>query len=98
MAKYIRKAFEVDLVAYEPNKGLEDGFLQWSQVVTTGWVVTEGLVKLTRPDGTVVCPFVENRRGMVFLREGDYIITEEGQQRHVCGPDKVGERFDKVEE
>ena len=48
---------------------------------------------MKREDGTIVCPFISNRRGMVFLRDGDYIITEGDGQRHVCGADKFHKRF-----
>lgn len=91
--KYIRASFEVEAVKYEQGKGLEDGFKFWKDVVTNGWVTTDGLVRITRDDGAVVCPFVHNRRGIVFIREGDYIIIEEGNQKHCCGEDKFDARF-----
>ncbi len=91
--RYKRNSFEVDAELYEVGKGMEDGFMAWTSVLTTGWVPTDKLLKITREDGTVVCPFIQNRRGLIFLREGDYIITEPGQERHVCGADKFNGRF-----
>ncbi len=88
-----RASFEVEAIKYEIGKDLEDGFEAWSKVVTHGWVVTEGLVKITREDGMIVCPFIQNRRGVVFIREGDYIIYEDGGERHCCGEDKFHNRF-----
>ena len=40
---------------------------------------------------------ITNRRGMIFIREGDYIITEADGQRHVCGADKFHQRFAPIE-
>lgn len=97
MDKYMRKSFEVEAVKYELDKGLEDGFMPWSQVVTNIWLVNDGLIRVTRDDGVVVCPYIQNRRGMIFLREGDYIIKENEFERHVCGQDKFPNRFEKVE-
>ena len=56
----------------------------------------EGLVKLEREDGSIVCPYVRNRRGVVFIREGDYIICEDGDEKHVCGEDKFRQRFQEI--
>ncbi len=94
--KYIRASFEVEAEKYETGKGLEDGFMLWRDIVTNGWIVTEGLVKITREDGSVLCPFVSNSRGLVFIREGDYIITEEGNQKHCCGGGKFADRYKRV--
>ncbi|MCI8494464.1 MAG: hypothetical protein HFI74_02115 [Lachnospiraceae bacterium] len=98
MKKYKRNTFEVEAVKYEVGKGIEDGFMPWTSILTNGWVSTDKLIKITREDGTVVCPFIQNRRGMIFLREGDYIITEQGLERHVCGADKFADRYHCVEE
>ena len=98
MKKYRRKSLEVEAVAYEIGKGMEDGFMPWTSVVTNVWTATDNLVKFTREDGVVVCPFIQNRRGLVFLREGDYIITESDKERHVCGRDKFFQRFCPIEE
>lgn len=94
MEKYIRKSLEVQVIQYEHGKDMEDGFMPWSQVITNGWISTDGLVQTTREDGTVVCPFIQNRRGLIFLRTGDYIILEKDCERHVCGEDKFKERFE----
>lgn len=93
MMKYLRASLEVEAAKYEQGKGMEDGFELFSKVVTNGWVVSEGLVQITRDDGVVVCPFIQNRRGVIFIREGDYIIYEAGGERHVCGEDKFADRF-----
>lgn len=93
MKKYLRASLEVEAAKYEVGKGMEDGFELFSKVVTNGWIVSEGVVKITRPDGSVVCPFIQNRRGVIFIREGDYIIYEAGGERHVCGEDKFADRF-----
>lgn len=93
MKKYLRASLEVKAAKYEQGKGMEDGFELFSKVVTNGWIVSDGLVKITKPDGKVVCPFIQNRRGVIFIREGDYIIYEDGGERHVCGADKFSNRF-----
>lgn len=91
--KYERVSLTVNAEQYELNKGMEDGFELFSKVVTNGWITPDRLIQITRPDGTVVCPFIQNRRGVVFIREGDYIITEGDCERHVCGADKFALRF-----
>lgn len=96
MKKYQRKSMDVEAILYETGKGLEDGFMPWSSVVTTGWIVTDKLVKVTREDGVIICPFIQNRRGLIFLREGDYIIKEMDDERHVCGSDKFTDRYQEV--
>ena len=93
MKKYLRASLEVEAAKYEQGKGMEAGYELFSKVVTNGWVVSEGLVRITRPDGSVVCPFIQNRRGVIFIREGDYIIYEQSGERHVCGEDKFADRF-----
>lgn len=96
MTKYKRSSFEVEAELYEVGKGLEDGFMPWTSVVTNGWIVTDKLVKIRREDGVVVCPFIQNRRGLIFVHEGDYIIKEKNDERHVCGSDKFAERFQPI--
>lgn len=91
-----RVSLNVEAVKYELGKGLEDGFKPFAEVVTHGFIVSEGLIKLTNEQGVVVCPFIKNRRGIIFIREGDYIIYEESGQRHCCGSDKFAERFREV--
>ena len=98
MKKYKRTPFTVEAVKYEPYKGLEDGFSLWTDVITDGWIVTEGLIKLTDAHGQIVCPFIKNRRGVIFIHEGDYIIREENGQRHCCGGDKFADRYHEITE
>ncbi len=97
MKKYERASLVVQAVQYELNKGMEDGFELYAKVVTNGWVSPENLIQVTRPDGTIVCPFLRNRRGVIFIREGDYIILEGDNQKHVCGVDKFSKRFRPIE-
>lgn len=96
--KCYRIALSAEVEAYEPGKGMEDGFELWSDVVTKGWIVTDSLVKLTKEDGAVVCPYISHRRGRTFISEGDYIIIDEDGSKHVCGSDKVFSRYKKAEE
>lgn len=91
--KYKRADLEVEAVKYEEGKGMEDGFELWTKVLTNGWIVAEDLVQIVRPDGTIVCPFIQNRRGVIFLRKGDYIIYEADGEKHCCGENKFAERF-----
>ena len=94
--KYERISLNVEAVKYESGIGLEDGFKPWTEVITNGWICTDGLVKITRQDGTVMCPFIQNRRGIIFIREGDYIIYEDGGERHCCGCDKFSRRYKEI--
>ncbi len=93
MKKYLRASLTVEAQKYEPGQNMEDGFIPWTQIVTNGWTVSDNLIQITRPDGTVVCPFISNRRGMIFIRKGDYIIYENDGERHACGADKFEHRF-----
>lgn len=93
MRKFYRNSLEVKAKKYALGQGMEDGYELYSKVVTNGWIVLDGLIQVTRPDGTIVCPFIQNRRGVIFIREGDYIIYEDGGERHVCGEDKFTHRF-----
>lgn len=86
----------VDVEKYEVGKGMEDGFEPWSDVVTKGWIVTETLVKVTREDGTIVCPYIMGKRGRKFIAVGDYIVRDEDGTQHVCGEDKVWQRYEKI--
>lgn len=93
MKKYLRASLEVQAEKYELNRNMEDGFELFSKVVTNGWISPENLIKITRKDGVIICPFIQNRRGLIFIREGDYIIYETDGERHVCGADKFANRF-----
>ncbi len=95
MESFYRVPLKVEAVKYELNKGLEDGFEPWFNVVTNSWINTDFLVKVTRDDGVIVCPYITNKRGRVFIGEGDYIIFEQNQERHVCGQISFKERFRK---
>ena len=48
-----RIPLESEVDKYEVGKGMEDGFELFSDVVTKGWIVTDSLVKIERPDGTI---------------------------------------------
>lgn len=91
-----RVPIEADMVPYEVGKGYEDGFELLVDIVTKGWIVTDFLVRVTRPDGSIVCPYIENRRGRTFIGEGDYIIQDSDGTKHVCGADKVFHRYEKI--
>ncbi len=77
--KSSRISFEVDVEQYEVGKNMEDGFELWSDVVTKGWIVTDFLVKITREDGSIVCPYIVHRRGRTFIGNGDY-----GRWKQAC--------------
>ena len=65
--KYLRSSLAVEAEKYEPGKNMEDGFESWTKVVTAGWIITDGLVKLERENGQLVCPFIKNRRGVILF-------------------------------
>jgi hypothetical protein len=92
-----RVALEADVEKYEVGKGMEDGFELLSDVVTKGWIVTESLVQVKKDNGAVVCPYIKQRRGRTFIKEGDYIITDADGTKHVCGEDKIFQRYQPVE-
>ena len=96
------KCYRVGLLAevypYEIGKGMEDGFELWADVVTKGWIVTDFLIKITREDGSIVCPYINHSRGRTFIGEGDYIIQDEDGTKHVCGKDKIFVRYNQVVE
>ena len=90
-----RIPLEADVVKYEVGKGMEDGVELWSDVVTKGWIVTDFLVKIKREDGSIVCPYILNRRGREFIGEGDYIVIDADNTKHVCGENKIWQRYEK---
>ena len=49
-----RIPLESEVDKYEVGKGMEDGFELFSDVVTKGWIVTDSLVKIERPDYIIV--------------------------------------------
>lgn len=93
-----RIPLEADIVKYEVGKGMEDGVELWSEVVTRGWIVTDFLVKITKDDGSIVCPYILNRRGREFIGNGDYIIIDVDGTKHVCGANKIWKRYEKPED
>lgn len=93
-----RTPLTADVVRYEVGKGMEDGVELWSEVVTKGWIVTDFLVKITKEDGSIVCPYILNRRGREFIGNGDYIIIDEDGGKHVCGADKIWQRYEKLDD
>lgn len=94
--KYIRANLPVEAILYEPEKGQEDGFELLSKVITNGWVSTDSLIRIKDTDGKIKCPFITNKRGRIFIGEGDYIIMEEDGERHVCGKEKFSKRFKEL--
>jgi hypothetical protein len=98
MKKYTRIPFEVVAEKYEVGKGMEDGFQSLSKIVTNGWINTDNLVKIKKDDveGHIVCPFISAKRGLIFINEGDYIIVEGDDDRHVCGGNVFTDRFNPV--
>ena len=93
--QYRRTPIEADIIKYEIDKNMEDGFELLSDVVTKGWIVTDFLVKIKRENGAIVCPYISHHRGRTFIGEGDYIILEADGTKHVCGADKVWKRFEE---
>ncbi|MBO5258759.1 MAG: hypothetical protein J6B26_00085 [Agathobacter sp.] len=91
--KFKRAEIIVEAQKYEIGAGMEDGFELWTKVITNGWISTDKLIKITQEDGSIVCPFIQNRRGIVFIREGDYIIYDDAGERHCCGTDKFHKRY-----
>lgn len=91
-----RTSLLANVQKYETGCNLENGFELWSDVVTKGWIETENLIKIERADGTVVCPYIETRRGRIFIGNGDYIIEDEDGSKHVCGEDKIWSRYEKI--
>lgn len=92
-----RVPLKADVEKYEIGKGMEDGFELFSDVVTEGWIVTEILVKIEREDGKIVCPYIKHRRGRTFIAVGDYIIVDSDGTKHVCGADKIWNRYEKMD-
>lgn len=91
-----RVELEANVEEYVIGQGMEDGFEKWSEVVTQGWIVTDFLIKIQQPDGTIVCPYIKNRRGYTFIGEGDYIVIDSDGTKHVCGRDKIWNRYKEV--
>ncbi len=92
-----RTSLDCEVIKYETGCNLEDGFELFSDVITTGWIVTDHLLKITKDNGQIVCPYVSHRRGKTFINEDDYIIIDSDGTKHVCGADKIWNRFEKTE-
>lgn len=92
-----RTPIEANATKYEAGKGLEDGFELLSDVIIKGWIITDFLVKITREDGKIVCPYISHRRGRTFIGENDYVILEADGTKHVCDADKFEKRFEKLD-
>ena len=93
-----RAELKANVEKYELGKGLEDGFELFSEIVTREWIVTDSLIRIKRDDGYVVSPFILNRRGREFIGVdlgGRRIIKK---TKHVCGGDKIWNRYIKLEE
>ncbi len=93
-----RRTMDANVVKYEIGKGLEDGFEPYTDVVTKGWFVTDNLVQIKKDSGLIISPYINDRRGRIFICEGDYIIEDADHTKHVCGADKIWNRYEKVEE
>lgn len=91
-----RISLESDVEKYVVGQGMEDGFEAWTKVVTQGWIVTDFLIKVEQPNGTIVCPYIKNRRGYTFIGEGDYIVYDADGSKHVCGADKIWNRYEQI--
>ena len=89
-----RTPLEAEVVKYEQGMGLEDGFELWSDILTKIWIVTYSMIKVTKEDGSIVCPYISHHRGRTFINEGDYIIIDADGTKHVCGKDKIFTRYE----
>lgn len=95
--KYLRAQLEVDASLYEVGKGMEDGFELWTDIITHSYTNSQKLIRIQNENGSIVCPYIENRRGRSYIQDGDYIITESDGNRHVCNGETFPERFTPVE-
>lgn len=93
--KCTRISLDCDVEQYKVNSSMEDGFELFSDVIIHGWINPAGLIRIERDDGTIVCPYISHRRGKTFLKNGDYIITDSDGTKHVCGEDKIWNRYKK---
>ncbi len=91
-----RTPIEADVYEYKVGSNLEDGWEPFSDVVTKMWIVTDRLIKVTRDNGTVVCPYITHKRGRTFIEEGDYIIIDADGTKHACGANKIFQRYEKI--
>lgn len=94
--KMKRVPLEAEVNKWEPGKGLEDGHESYSSVITHITIGPDNLVT-EEIDGKVVIPYVKHRRGRTYIQEGDYIIQDADGTKHVCGGDKIFNRYEPVE-
>jgi hypothetical protein len=95
--KYRRISLEADVFRYEKDKGFEDGYELWSDVVTKGWIRTDNLIKVKRANGSIECPYIAHSRGRTFIGENDFIIIDSDGTKHVCSADKIFHRYEPIE-
>ncbi|MCR5469045.1 MAG: hypothetical protein K6F37_08800 [Lachnospiraceae bacterium] len=92
-----RTPIEAEVYEYKLDAGLEDGFTRWADIIMAeGYIVTENLLKVQRPDGTLVVPYIAHHRGRTYINEGDYIVFDDDGTKHVCGANKIFERYEKI--
>lgn len=92
-----RIPLESEVDKYEVGKGMEDGFELFSDVVTKGWIVTDSLVKIERPDGTIVCRTSSTAEDVPLSVRAIIFIVQQDGTKNVCGADKVWTRYEKPE-
>ncbi len=91
-----RTPIEAEVIKYDLDSKLEDGFEFFTDVIIKDNVNHENLIQVER-SGMIVCPYILTRRGKTFIKQGDYIIIEEDGTKVVCGEDKVFSRYEKIE-
>ena len=48
-------------------------------------------------NGSIECPYITHRRGRTFIGENDYIIIDSDGTKHICGADKIFDRYQKMD-
>ena len=86
-----------DVFPFEFGKGYEDGYELLSDIVTKGWIITDSLLKVKMENGSIECPYITHRRGRTFIGENDYIIIDSDGTKHICGADKIFDRYQKMD-
>lgn len=92
----MRTPIPCDIEKYEVGKNMEDGFYPYTDIIESGLVNTDDLVMITKENGVIVCPYLRNRRGCIFIKTGDYVITDLDGTKHVCGIDKIWNRYQVI--
>lgn len=93
--KVKRRPLEATAVLYEPGKGLEDGFATVADVVTNAHVFSASTVQIETEKG-IMCPYINCKRGRVFINSGDWIILENDGGKHVVSENNLWNRFEKL--